>query len=156
MPEWCAHWKCVPWHNWASRLLSPSYCNWNWLGGPWKMGACHHYILHESLRSVEEQGLPQTPADITDRLLFPRRTFPRGWKGAENLSSSCRNFSSPHSLPFPNYIISLEPHFLKSLIHTTLQIFSNPVCVSVCVSRAYHVNTELNESDGLSMWEIPL
>lgn len=74
---------CVPWHERASRLLSPSCCNWNWLGGPWKMGACHHHILHESLRSVEEQGLPQTPADITDWLLFPRRTFPRGWKGAE-------------------------------------------------------------------------
>lgn len=86
------------------------------------MGTSHLYILHELPRSVEEQGSPQTPADITDGLLFPRRTFPKDWKGAENLSLSPWNFSS-RSLPFPNYIISLKPHVFKvSPSHTFANI----------------------------------
>lgn len=64
--------------------------------------------------------------------------FPGGWKGAEELSLSCCNFSSLPSLPFPNYIISLEPHvFKKSLIHTPSQTLSNNVHASGCVLKGH-------------------
>ena len=46
--------------------------------------------------------------------------FPGGWMGAEELSLSCCDFSSLPSLPFPNYIIALEPHVFKSLSFTHL------------------------------------
>lgn len=77
------------------------------------MGTSRLDILHESLCSVEELGSPQTLADKTDGLLFLRRTFPGGWNGAENLSLSCCSFASLPSLPFPNDILSLEPHVFK-------------------------------------------
>lgn len=108
------------------------------IAAPGKMGTSLPDLLHESLCSVEEQSLPQTPADKTDGLLFLRRTFPGDWKGAEELSLSCCNFSSLPSLPFPNYIISLEPHvFKKSLIHTPSQTLSNNIHASGCVLKGH-------------------
>lgn len=86
--------------------------------------------------------MPQTPADITDGLLFPRQTFPRGWKGAENLSWSRWNFSSPHSLASPNYIISLEPRVFKvSHSHTFANILKQCVCFKGTLGEC----TELDE-----------
>lgn len=119
------------------------------------MGTSLPDLLHESLCSVKEQSSPQTPADKTDGLLFLRRTFPGGWKGAEELSLSCCNFSSLPSLTFPSYIISLEPHVFKSpsfthlhkhsqimfMHHTHLGVSSRDTldeCIELNEIRRYH------------------
>lgn len=133
MPEWCAHWKCVPWHNRASRLLSPSYCNWNWLGGPWKMGACHHHILHESLRSVEEPGFASDACRHNRLAAFPASDLSQGLeRGREPLLELLEFFLSSFSALSKLYNFLGATFFKASHSYNFANVLKSHVRVCVC------------------------